>query len=486
MIKKTFLLFTFFLIFLLSGCIPTSSPGTATPGGLLKAACYFLEEGVSVQVDQASLTSDDCKIQLDGKTYIRIKQKVRIVNAKIQEGMANTGTCRATYTGSLREIGKTTTGQQVFWESENHLRNDLKDFILVFLKEENGYHHFDVYIDQTKKDNIPDFIKNCQETGGWIPMVEGPEMSFPPQWFEKSKIDKTGYEANFSKYESELKDYYVRIQELEQIPTAGEQIGNYTLTIDQTTKTYAVFYHTATIYLKEGTEKLYLYNSSDTPPPFVAKKRDPSLQLGTLQFVSTAEWTWATPECKPVIYLYPEKPTELRIKLNPAGQLTLTNPPYNLENGWGVIAYPDGTIKSNWKLEIGNWKFSYPYLHYEALIDKFKTPDKGWVIKKENLSDFFAEILPQLGLNEKESADFKEYWLERLTDSPYYLVSLLPQEEIERIEPVKFSVKPETFIRLRFYFKDLSEPAKIEPPALPMVPIRQGFTVIEWGGLYKN
>lgn len=495
MIKKLFLVSCLlFLVAFLSGCVPSNQNyPLSTPSGLLTSACYLLEEGVAVQIDSTSLTSDDCKTQLDGKIYVRIRQQVRIVNAKITEGRANTGTCRPAYTGSLREVGKTTIGQRVFWESENHLKNDLTDFILVFLKEEKGYHHFDIYIDQAKKNEIPDFVKNCQETGGLIPMVEGPDMSFPPQWFEKTKIDKTGYEANFAKYQSELTDYYVRIQPVEQLPAAAEQIGKYSLTIDQTSKTYDVFFHAATVYLREGTDKPYLYNSSETAPPFVAKERDPSLQLGTLQFISTAEWTWATPECKPVIYFYPEKPTKLNIKLNPAGYLTETDPPYDSQKGWEVIAYPDGSISlltshlnhltSHISLPISH---SYPYLHYEALIEKFQTPERGWVIRKKELPEFFEGLLPNLGLNEKEADDFKNYWLGRLTKSPYYLVSLLPREEIERIEPVDFSIQPDTFIRVRLYFKDLDKPALISPPELAPLPERKGFTVVEWGGLYKN
>lgn len=45
---------------------------------------------------------------------------------------------------------------------------------------------------------------------------------------------------------------------------------------------------------------------------------------------------------KPVIYLYPEKTTNVEVKLNFNGELIATYPTY--DNGWSVIARPDGTL----------------------------------------------------------------------------------------------------------------------------------------------
>lgn len=47
-------------------------------------------------------------------------------------------------------------------------------------------------------------------------------------------------------------------------------------------------------------------------------------------------------DAKPVIYLYPEKETEVTVKFNYAGELTCTYPAYN--DGWKVCASPDGTL----------------------------------------------------------------------------------------------------------------------------------------------
>ena len=45
---------------------------------------------------------------------------------------------------------------------------------------------------------------------------------------------------------------------------------------------------------------------------------------------------------KPVIYLYPEQETDVRVTLDLAGELTCAYPAYG--DGWSVRAAPDGTL----------------------------------------------------------------------------------------------------------------------------------------------
>jgi len=47
---------------------------------------------------------------------------------------------------------------------------------------------------------------------------------------------------------------------------------------------------------------------------------------------------------KPVIYLYPQITTQTNIKIKNRKSITVSYPEYS-ENGWNVLAYPDGTIK---------------------------------------------------------------------------------------------------------------------------------------------
>ncbi|PKM49701.1 MAG: hypothetical protein CVV02_14600 [Firmicutes bacterium HGW-Firmicutes-7] len=63
---------------------------------------------------------------------------------------------------------------------------------------------------------------------------------------------------------------------------------------------------------------------------------------------------------KPVIYLYPEVETSIKVKLDYKGELACTYPQYN--NGWNVISNSDGRIiNQEDNLEYSNLLFiGYP------------------------------------------------------------------------------------------------------------------------------
>jgi len=225
-----------------------------------------------------------------------------------------------------------------------------------------------------------------------------------------------------------------------------------------------------------------------------------SLQLGTFTIpVHEGWWKEWIKESKPAIYLYPEKPMNLRIKLNPAGKLTTVDPPYDPIKGWEITAYPDGTIKP---LAINNQlsATSYPYLFYEAEINKVYIEPKGFVVAFGDLVGFFQKELPAWGLNSTETKDFIDYWMARFDESkPYYFIHFLDREQIEKLEPLEIYqldpgssyinrsriVNVQTAIRIRTYFKAMDSPTqlgKISPQAPPPVPARTGFTLVEWGG----
>ena len=117
-----------------------------------------------------------------------------------------------------------------------------------------------------------------------------------------------------------------------------------------------------------------------------------------MEFISQNQWTWATPWCKPAIYLYPEKLTDLTVKLELEGELTADIPAYDSENGWQVTAGPDGRLKIGEKY--------YPYLYYEADITGNKMPEKGWVFSQSELKIKLNGLLKTSGFNEKRTGNF--------------------------------------------------------------------------------
>jgi len=184
-------------------------------------------------------------------------------------------------------------------------------------------------------------------------------------------------------------------------------------------------------------------------------------------------------ECgKPVIYLYPEKPMDVTVKVAPAGGFTYTDPVYNEATGW--IVHSD---KNSNLIEKSTGK-KYPYLFWEGRGGIYDQPKDGFVIKQSEVHSFLIEKLAKLGLNKKETTDFMEFWEPRMQSSPYYFVSFLGTSAMNQIAPLDISPTPDTIIRILMDFSPLDQPITVREPRLS-APARTGFTVIEWGGVIR-
>lgn len=69
---------------------------------------------------------------------------------------------------------------------------------------------------------------------------------------------------------------------------------------------------------------------------------------------------------KPVIYLYPKQTTTVSVKLDFQGKLVVTYPAYDEQNGWFVIAQPNGTLTDK---KDGR---EYSYLFWEGAYDDIR------------------------------------------------------------------------------------------------------------------
>jgi hypothetical protein len=174
---------------------------------------------------------------------------------------------------------------------------------------------------------------------------------------------------------------------------------------------------------------------------------------------------------KPAIYLYPTKDEKVEVKLSVNGEIFNTIPPI-MDNGWVVDVTKESKIDGK-----------YGYLFYENTLN---TPPKvsssGWVVKKENISKWCDETLPKMGLNSVEIKDFKEYWVDKLQTSPYYQIKLLDRDFLDKNMKLSIKPKPQTLIRVIFEFKALDKEIKLPTPDIK-TPNRDGFTVVEWGGI---
>lgn len=203
------------------------------------------------------------------------------------------------------------------------------------------------------------------------------------------------------------------------------------------------------------------------------------LQLGTFKIVGGSNISpWISPWCKPAIYLYPEKTQETSVQVDPVGKMTVSIPSY--EKGWNVTAEPNGNLTQNTK--------PYPYLYYEADIPDVAIvkPDEGYLaLEKQGLQTRLTTLLPSLGLNAVESKDFIGYWIKTLPISPYYVIRVISENTLDAIAPLSINPAPDSVIRVTLYFELSDTPVILKEPTIS-TPKRQGFTVVEWGGLVKH
>ena len=182
-------------------------------------------------------------------------------------------------------------------------------------------------------------------------------------------------------------------------------------------------------------------------------------------------------ECgKPVIYLYPKETTKVSVKISPKGGLTVTEPDYG--NGWNVLA-----DKNSQLTDLVTGKI-YPYLFWEGRGGIYTTPEKGFVVAELDVHNFLIEKLTRLGLNQKERADFIDFWEPRMTGAPYFFVTFLGNKEMDEIAPLTVTPKPDSVIRVLMDFKPLQKPISVQGYEI-RTPKRDGFTVVEWGGVLR-
>ncbi len=187
---------------------------------------------------------------------------------------------------------------------------------------------------------------------------------------------------------------------------------------------------------------------------------------------------WLSPYCKPAIYLYPKEKMDINVKVNAPFGLTHTLPSYP-NGGWNVTAFPDGQLLYN-----GSF---LNYLYYESRVPNqaITWPESGYMVEYSQLDAKLNQILTKLGLIEKEKQDFLTYWLKVLPKTNYYFIAVVPEKTINTLSTLKITPNPDSLLRVNLLFKPLEAPMNVNPPSLESIS-RQGFTVVEWGGIFEK
>lgn len=176
---------------------------------------------------------------------------------------------------------------------------------------------------------------------------------------------------------------------------------------------------------------------------------------------------------KPVIYLYPEKETDISVELVNKDKITCSYPKYN--DIWKVKASPDGSL-----VDIQTGRSLYA-LYYEANVGEIGVSSEGFIVKGSESAAFLEEKLSILGLNEREAEEFIIYWLPQLESNKYNYIRFATEEEINSNMGLRITPEPDTVIRVNMLFKGLDAPIDTHEQQLNAVE-RNGYTVVEWGG----
>lgn len=431
-----------------AGFFTPNKPKSNAPAIATNTAC--LDEGAPITTDTVSY---------QGAQYNLVKSDAHVKEPGKLNEMRNTGAVdkdgRGIYTMGSDFFGKATDPNLIF-VLQNKEVPPMPDFI------------FKIYLRDGA--SIPDYIKNCQSTGGTVKVVVGDTVSFPPDAFNKTDI--------IGLLDSTVAPAYVYNDVKTTLPfvtgLSARTVGS--LKVSARNNNLLLYFHLGTMFLIDGSDA-YEYLPTDKPLDLTSAKK--SLQLKKIVFVQTPAYSWWTPACKPAIYLYPTKKENVNVKVNTTGFFTLTIPDYNSSTGWNVIANPDGIIEAN--------NNRYPYLYYESKVpdSKITKPQNGYVVTQNELSQLFQTLLPKLGLNNKEMKEFTDYWTKALPHSPYYFVGIMEKESIDQIEPLDINPSPDSIIRVRLYFEMLEKSISVKQPVIT-TPQRNGFTVVEWGGMVKT
>ena len=177
---------------------------------------------------------------------------------------------------------------------------------------------------------------------------------------------------------------------------------------------------------------------------------------------------------KPVIYLYPEEETDVRVELElTEAELSTTYPKYN--NGWDVTASPDGSILN--KADGTHHK----YLFWDAVKCRTRFDfSEGFCVAGKDTESFLREKLTYMGLTEEEMNEFIVYWLPLMEHNAYNLISF-QSEAYTNSAKLNITPTPDSLLRVFMAYVPLEEAVDIQPQQLQTFE-RKGFTVVEWGG----
>ena len=122
----------------------------------------------------------------------------------------------------------------------------------------------------------------------------------------------------------------------------------------------------------------------------------------------------------------------------------------------------------------------YNYLYWEGVTNAEYDFSEGFCVKGEETAEFLEWALDELGLNRKEANEFIVFWLPKMQENKYNIISFQTKAYTDNAK-LDIVPEPDTLIRVFMAYKP-SETSISIPEQILSRPERNGFTVIEWGG----
>lgn len=176
---------------------------------------------------------------------------------------------------------------------------------------------------------------------------------------------------------------------------------------------------------------------------------------------------------KPVLYLYPEKETNVEVSFAKPELLTTTYPKFN--NAWNVLVKPNGDMYDK------NGKYYYA-LYWEETAMKNCDFTEGFYVEKDDAISFLEEKLNIIGLNDKERNEFIMYWLPILEKNNKSLVYFELTNEKQKTNELIIKPAPDSLLRVTMHVKKVNDKMEIKEQKLETFN-RTGFVAVEWGGV---
>lgn len=180
---------------------------------------------------------------------------------------------------------------------------------------------------------------------------------------------------------------------------------------------------------------------------------------------------------KPNIYIYSQEEREVTVAFDQPELLTVTIPEY--QDSWKVTADAEGRLTD----ASGG---AYDFLFYESISEAFLfETEEGWRVPADGRKECFETILFDLGFQENETADFTEFWTEKLDPDTDYLMYPQGTERVDLAMPVTITEEPECLERIWFVFTEDGGRSVEEPAGYELTRGGEGcrYYVLEWGGL---